>query len=352
MKGVVLSGGAGTRLRPITFSMAKQLVPTANKPILFYGLEDLASAGIREVGIVIAPETGAEIRAAVGDGSGFGLNVQFIVQERPLGLAHALRIALPFVGDDDCLMYLGDNLLKGGITDVVRDFEHYRPNCQIMLCEVEDPSAYGVAELDGAGEVVRLVEKPILPASNLALVGVYLFDQTASEAVEALTPSARGEYEITDAIQYLIDSGRRVRSSLVRGWWKDTGKKDDLLHANRLILSDLVDKVEGDVEDCQIMGPIQVGTGSRLVDSSIVGPAIIGEDTVLERTNVGPYTAIGDRCRLTDCAVEASVVMSDSEVSGWRLRNSLLGSRVVLRGGAPAGYVEVTLGERSEVLAP
>lgn len=350
MKGVVLSGGTGSRLRPITFSMAKQLVPVANKPILFYGLEDLAAAGITEVAIIIAPQTGDEIRRTVGNGSRFGLDIEYIVQDEPLGLAHALKTALPFVDGDDVLMYLGDNLVKQGVADVVKDFEKDKPNCQILLTKVADPSQFGVAELGPAGEVERLVEKPSDPRSDLALVGVYLFDQTVTEAVNSIEPSARGELEITDAIQYLVTSGRDVRPSLVTGWWKDTGKKEDLLHANELVLSDLEPEVRGDVVGGEIRGTVRVGADSQLVDCQITGPVVIGNGVHLTRTVVGPNTAIGDGCRLVDANVEESIVLDSAEVHGWRIRDSLVGRGAVLRGSAPAGFVELTLGERSEIL--
>lgn len=350
MKGVVLAGGTGSRLRPITFSMAKQLVPVANKPILFYGLEDLAEAGVDEVGIVIAPQTGDEIRHTVGDGSGFGLRVEYIVQEEPLGLAHALKTALPFVGGDDVLMYLGDNLVKQGVADVVRDFMGDRPNCQILLTKVDDPTQFGVAELGPDGEVVRLVEKPSNPRSDLALVGVYLFDNTVVEAVNSIQPSARGELEITDAIQHLVTSGREVRPSLVTGWWKDTGKKEDLLHANELVLSDLAGDIQGEVIGGDIRGAVSIGVGSRVVDCSITGPVMIGANVHLVRTTVGSNTAIGDGCRLADANLEESIVLDDAEIHGWKVRNSLIGRGAQLHGLAPTGFVEVTLGERSEIL--
>lgn len=350
MKGVVLSGGTGSRLRPITFSMAKQLVPVANKPILFYGLEDLAAAGISEVAIIIAPQTGEEIRQTVGDGSRFGLEIEYIVQNEPLGLAHALKTALPFVGGDDILMYLGDNLVKQGVADVVKDFESDRPNCQILLTRVEDPSQFGVAELGPNCEVQRLVEKPSNPRSDLALVGVYLFDQTVVEAVNSIQPSARGELEITDAIQYLVTSGRVVRPSLVTGWWKDTGKKEDLLHANELVLSDLAEDVRGDVIGGEIRGTVRLGTSSQIVDCEITGPVVIGENVHMTRTIIGPNTAIGDGCRLVDAKVEESIVLDSAEIHGWSIRDSLVGRGAALRGAAPDGYVEVTLGERSEIL--
>jgi glucose-1-phosphate thymidylyltransferase len=350
MKGVVLAGGAGTRLRPLTFSMAKQLVPVVNKPILFYGLEDLARAGIRDVGIIIAPETGDEIRRAVGSGERLGLRVEFIVQDKPLGLAHALKTALPFVGGDDVLMYLGDNLVKGGVAEVVADFEQNKPNCQILLTPVEDPSAFGVAEVGTDGRIIRLVEKPKDPPSNLALVGVYLFDSTIAEAVEAIKPSARGELEITDAIQHLVETGRDVRQSVVRGWWKDTGKKSDLLHANELVLADQEPEIMGELIDSRVRGRLHVGEGSRLIDCDVTGPAAIGPGTHLTRVVVGPNTAVGANCRLIDAAVQDSIVMDGTEIHGWKLRNSLIGRGCTLHGSAPTGHAELTLGERCEIL--
>ena len=350
MKGVVLAGGTGSRLRPITFTMAKQLVPVANKPIIFYGLEDLAEAGISEVGIVISPETGGEVRTVVGDGSRFGQSIEWIVQDEPLGLAHALKTALPFVDGDDCLMYLGDNLVKDGVADVVRDFQAHKPNCQIMLSPVENPSAFGVADLNEDGSINRLVEKPTNPPSNLALVGVYLFDGSIAEAVNTIEPSARGEFEITDAIQYLIESGRTVRASIVSNWWKDTGTKADLLHAQELLISELAEKIEGELVDTRVRGKVQVGAGSQLVDCDITGPAIIGENVQMSRTNIGPQTSIGDDCRLSDAAVERSIVLEGAEIHGWRIRDSLLGREAKLHGVAPPSYVEMTLGERSEIV--
>jgi glucose-1-phosphate thymidylyltransferase len=350
MKGVVLSGGTGSRLRPITFSMAKQLVPVANKPILFYGLEDIAEAGIEDVAIIIAPATGDEIRTTVGDGSRFGLNVEYVVQDEPLGLAHALKMALPFVGGDDVLMYLGDNLVKQGVADIVHDYKRDRPNCQILLTKVADPREFGVAALGPSGEVVRLVEKPKNPPSDLALVGVYLFDETVAEAIESIRPSARGELEITDAIQYLVESGREVRPSLVTGWWKDTGKKEDLLHANELVLDDLDSDISGELIGGEVRGALRVGRGSTLIDCAITGPVVIGDDVHLTRVTIGPNTAIGNRCRMSDASVEESIVMEDAEVHGWRIRSSLLGRQARLQGAAPVGYVEMILGERSEIL--
>jgi glucose-1-phosphate thymidylyltransferase len=253
MKGLILSGGAGTRLRPITHTSAKQLVPIANKPILFYGIEDMAAAGIADIGIIVG-DTRAEIMAAVGDGSRFGVRVTYIPQDAPLGLAHCVLIAREFLGDDDFVMYLGDNMLEQGLAEFVAEFETDRaqaakaPAAQILLAKVPNPTAFGVAEIDGAGEVVRLVEKPEVPPSDLALVGVYLFDPTIHEAVASIAPSPRGELEITDAIQWLIDNGHRVRHEVLRGWWIDTGKKDPLLECNRLVLDTLEPRLAGKID--------------------------------------------------------------------------------------------------------
>ncbi len=350
MKGLILAGGTGTRLRPITYSMTKQLVPVGNKPIILYGLEDLVASGVDEVGIVVAPETGDDIRRLIGDGRAFGTTVTYVTQTAPIGLADAVRTALPFVDGDDVVVYLGDNLVKGGVGTVVDDFRRERPNCQILLCPVDDPTRFGVAELDAHGQVQRLVEKPKVPPSDLALVGVYLFDDQVGEAIESLKPSARGEYEITEAIQYLVDTGRTVRSSLVKSWWKDTGRKDDLLHANELVLADLAEAVEGELIGCTVRGPIRVAAGARLVDCEVTGPAIIGAGAHLTRTRIGPNTAIGERCRLSDAAVEDTIVMEGAEIHGWRIHNSLLGREAVLHGAAPDRFVEMTLGERSEIL--
>ena len=349
MKGVVLAGGKGTRLRPFTHSTAKQLVPVANEPILFYGMRDLSAAGVEDVALIVAPDTEELFRDSLGDGSELGLAVEYIVQESPDGLAAALALALPWVGDDDCVMYLGDNMLKGGVSGVVQDFKEHSPNCQILLAEVNHPERYGVADLADDGSIIRLVEKPKNPPSNLALVGVYLFDSTIGDAVASIEPSARGELEITDAIQYQVDAGRTVRASLVDGWWKDTGRKEDLLDANQLVLEDLDGLVKGEIIGGETRGQVTVGVGSRLIDCSVTGPVIIGAGSVIERTTIGPYTAIGDECTLTDVSLERSIVMDRCTIQGWKIRDGLIGQDVVVRGPAPATYVPLTLGENSEI---
>ena len=331
MKGLVLSGGAGTRLRPITHTSAKQLVPVANKPVLFYGLEAMRAAGIDDVGIVVG-ETRAEIEAAVGDGSRFGLRVTYLPQEAPLGLAHAVLIAEAFLGESPFVMYLGDNLLKEGIAPFVRAFERSEPDALILLQKVSDPRSYGIAELDGDGRVAQLVEKPAEPRSDLALVGVYLFTPAVFESVKAITPSARGELEITDAIQHMIDRGLRVEPHTVTGWWKDTGKLEDMLEANRLILSTIESDVRGEVVESTLEGPVQVGEGSVIERCTLRGPVVIGAGCRLSDTFVGPYTAISDGVVVEQAEIEHSIILENSRICrlGARMADSLIGRDCVI----------------------
>jgi glucose-1-phosphate thymidylyltransferase len=354
MKGLILSGGKGTRLRPITHTSAKQLVPVANKPVLFYGIEAIARAGITDIGIIIAPETGEEIRAAVGDGSRFGISVTYIIQDAPSGLAHAVLTAEPFLGDEPFVMYLGDNLLQGGITELVERFRESSPDALILLTPVDDPESYGVAELDGE-RVVALVEKPPEPRSNLALVGVYMFTAAVHDAARAITPSPRGELEITDAIQHLVDAGLRVEPHIVRGWWKDTGQLADMLEANRLILDTIESRCDGELVDTKLDGRVIVEAGARLVRSTVRGPAIIGADAELIDAYVGPYTAIGDRCRIESAEVEHSILLAECVVQGLdvRIEASLLGrnARVSRDSRQPRAY-RLLVGDNSEIAVP
>jgi glucose-1-phosphate thymidylyltransferase len=351
VKGLVLSGGAGTRLRPITHTSAKQLVPVANKPVLFYGLEALRAAGIEDVGIVVG-ETRAAIEAAVGDGARFGLRVTYLPQEAPLGLAHAVLIAEEYLGDSPFVMYLGDNLLKEGVTPFVRRFEESRPDALILLQAVADPSSYGIAELDGEGRVARLVEKPKEPRSDLALVGVYLFTSAVFESVKAIAPSARNELEITDAIQHMIERGLRVEPHRVTGWWKDTGKLDDMLEANRLILSTLVRDVRGTVTDSTIEGPVTVGEGSVLERCTVRGPAVIGAGCRIADAYIGPYTSIGDGVAVEQAEIEHSIILENSRVSrlGARMTDSLIGRDVVIaRSEAKPVAYRFMVGDASQI---
>jgi glucose-1-phosphate thymidylyltransferase len=329
LKGLILSGGKGTRLRPITHTSAKQLVPVANKPVLFYAIEAMADAGIEKVGIIIAPETGEEIRDAAGDGSRFGVELTYILQDEPAGLAHAVLTAEPYLGDSPFVMYLGDNLLQGGIEDLVASFRYHEPDALILLTQVPDPEAYGVAELSD-GAVVRLVEKPREPRSDLALVGVYMFTSGVHAAAKAIEPSARGELEITDAIQHLVDAGKRVEPHIVKGWWKDTGRLEDMLAANRLVLDTIQTRVEGELIDSQVDGRVVIEAGARLERCTVRGPAIIGAGARLSDCYVGPYTAIGEDCEISGAEVEHSILLAQSVVKGLdgRMESSLLGRNV------------------------
>jgi glucose-1-phosphate thymidylyltransferase len=337
MKGLVLAGGAGTRLRPITHTSAKQLVPVANKPILFYGLEAMAAAGIEEIGVIVG-DTRDEVMAAVGDGARWGVAVTYIPQDAPLGLAHCVLIAHDFLGDDDFVMYLGDNLLEQDLTAFVDEFlkaranDAVKPSAQILLKQVPDPQRFGIAELDRDGHVVRLVEKPADPPSDLALVGVYLFDRSINDAVRAIAPSARGELEITDAIQWLIDRGLRVRQELLSGWWIDTGKLTPLLEANRLLLEKVETRIDGTVDAASSLdGRVVVAEGAEVVASTIRGPVTIGPGTRVVNSFVGPFTAIGGGCEVVNSEVEHSVVMDSSRIVDIpRLEDSLIGREAVV----------------------
>ncbi len=353
MRGLILSGGRGTRLRPITYTSAKQLVPVANKPILFYGLEALAASGIREIGIVVG-ETHQEVRQAVGDGARWGVAVTYIPQEAPLGLAHAVLTAEGFLRGQPFVMYLGDNLLLERLQPLVARFLAERPNAQILLAKVPNPQAFGVAELRD-GRVVRLVEKPPVPPSDLALVGVYMFDDHVFDAARAIRPSWRGELEITDAIQQLIDRGLDVRPHVISGWWKDTGKLEDLLEANRIILDTLETRVEGAVEDSEILGKVVVEAEARILRSHIRGPAIIGRGARVEDAYIGPFTSIGDGVTIRASEVEHSIVLEGSTITdvGGRIENSLIGRGVHISRAAskPRAY-HLMLGDRSQVGLP
>jgi glucose-1-phosphate thymidylyltransferase len=329
LKGLILSGGRGTRLRPITHTSAKQLVPVANKPVLFYGIEAMAQAGIERVGIIIAPETGEEVRAAAGDGSRFGVEITYIVQDEPLGLAHAVLTAEPFLGDSAFVMYLGDNLLQGGIEDLVAAFRSGQADALILLTPVPDPENYGVAELRD-GSVVRLVEKPAQPQTDLALVGVYMFTPAVHLATRAIEPSGRGELEITDAIQHLVDQKLRVEPHIVKGWWKDTGRLEDMLAANRLVLDTIEARVEGELVESQVDGRVIIERGARLERSAVRGPAIIGAGAQLVDCYVGPYTAVGEGCRIANAEVEHSILLAGASVRdlAGRIESSLLGRNV------------------------
>jgi glucose-1-phosphate thymidylyltransferase len=351
MKALVLSGGSGSRLRPITYTSAKQLLPVANKPVLFYGLEAIRDAGITDVGIVVG-DTASAIQAAVGNGSAFGLDVTYIRQDAPRGLAHAVLIARDFLAGDDFVMYLGDNFIVGGIASLVDEFRSGRPDAQIMLTRVPDPRQFGVAELDTAGEVIGLKEKPRQPKSDLALVGVYIFTPAVHEAVTQLAPSWRGELEITEAIQWLIDHGRKVRSTTITGYWKDTGNVADMLEVNRMVLEGLEPACDGVIDSAtELIGRVAIGSGADISGSRIVGPVIIGAGTRVSGSYVGPFTSVARDCVIADSEIEYSIVLRGASIQGVRrIEASLIGHDVEV---TPAPKVpkahRLILGDHSKV---
>lgn len=356
MKGLILSGGKGTRLRPLTYTSAKQLVPVANKPVLFYAIETLVEAGIRDIGIIVG-DTKDEIIAAVGSGDRWEVNITYIPQEAPLGLAHAVKIAQDYLGDSRFVMYLGDNMIEESIRPLVEEFSNGDGDyqCQILLKQVPNPASYGVAELDPANleKVVRLVEKPREPLSDLALVGIYMFDRHIFEAVNAIQPSWRNELEITDAIQYLVDSGYSVHPKIVKGWWVDTGKQADMLEVNRLILDRLERNVEGVVDrDSLVSGKVIVAKTAEVINSVVRGPAIIGEYCRVVNSYIGPFTSINHHCTIADSEIEHSIILENSQVlniSG-RIEDSLIGRNVVVEKSPikPKAY-KLLLGDNSRV---
>ncbi|MBI3909734.1 MAG: glucose-1-phosphate thymidylyltransferase [Armatimonadetes bacterium] len=355
MKALLLAGGKGTRLRPLTYTTAKQLVPVANKPILYYALEAVREAGIRDVGVIVGA-TRAEIEAAVGDGRRWDVRITYLPQPEPLGIAHAVKIAHPYLGDEPFLLFLGDNLIQGGVRHLVHEFNSLDAAALILLKEVADPRAFGVAEVDASGRVIRLVEKPSVPPSNLALVGVYLFRPAVHEVIATLQPSARGELEITDAIQGLLDRGERVVARRLSGWWLDTGKKDDMLEANRVVLEDLQPSIEGEVDaESRVAGRVVIGPGTRLVRSTVRGPAAIGAGCELVDAFIGPYTSIADGARIVSSEVDHSIVLEGSVIHlpGQRLADCLIGRHATItRAGTRPAALRLLLADDSEVSLP
>ncbi|MEN3052325.1 MAG: glucose-1-phosphate thymidylyltransferase [Candidatus Methanosuratincola petrocarbonis] len=350
MKALVLSGGKGTRLRPLTFTLAKQLIPVANRPILGYVLDQVSEAGIKEAGVIIGPETGHYVKEYVKGGSEWGLSVEYIPQE-PLGLAHAVRTAYPFLGDSDFVMCLGDNLQGRGISHLVRRFREEHLDCLILLKEVSEPQRFGIAKLSPDGRVVNVVEKPKDPPSNLAVVGTYVFSPRVHDAIKRIKPSWRGELEITDAISEMISMGLRVGAEVLDSWWLDTGKKDDILTANSIVLDEYIDRsVQGEVVDSVIEGRVKVEPGARIVNSRIRGPSVIGKGAVIENSFVGPYSSIGNCAQVLSSCVENVVLMESAVVEGVeRLEDSLVGRNSRIRKNCKGRAVKVTVGDYSEI---
>ena len=353
MKALVLAGGTGTRLRPLTYTMAKQLVPVANKPVLHYVMQHLADDGIKEIGVIIAPETGEQIRNALSSNP-WDVNFTFIEQAEPLGLAHAVKVSRDFLGDDPFIMYLGDNLLEEGIGEFRKRFEDSGADSMILLKEVDDPRLFGVAAIDEDGRVCKLVEKPKKPPSNLGLVGVYLFSPLIHQAIDEIQPSGRGELEITDAIQKLLDQGRNVNSLIVKGWWLDTGKKDDMLEANRVVLDQWVKSdLNGEVDDeSRVAGRVVLGHGSRIIRSRVRGPAVIGAGSIIEDTFIGPSTSIGENCIVRNTSLEHCVLLDGVTIEGaGRVEDSILGrNAVVRRTSGNHEALHLMVGDDAEVL--
>jgi glucose-1-phosphate thymidylyltransferase len=354
MKGLILSGGKGTRMRPITHTAAKQLLPVANKPILFYAVEALIEAGIKSIGIIISPETGEEVRQCVGDGERWNIEIKYILQDQPLGLAHAVKTARDYLKDDTFVMYLGDNLIKDGVAPLVERFKKNKPDAQILLKEVPNPTSFGVAELNGDGRILCLEEKPAKPKSNLALVGVYLFTSKIHDAIDEIKPSKRGELEITDAIQRMITKNEHVDSHVLTSWWLDTGKKDDMLEANRVVLDEMTDvSMLGDLdEQSRLSGRVHVGKGSILKNCTVRGPAVIGDDCVLENSYVGPFTSIGDGARVSHAEIEHSILREKCQILDFngRIEDSLIGVNVELtRSQSKPVAFRLMLGDDSKV---
>ncbi|NEP18768.1 MAG: glucose-1-phosphate thymidylyltransferase [Leptolyngbya sp. SIO4C1] len=339
MKALILSGGKGTRLRPLTHTGAKQLVPVVNKPILWYGIESIVAAGITDIGIILSPETGEEIKAKTGSGERFGAKITYILQENPDGLAHAVKIAQPFLKESPFVMYLGDNLIQDTLSEFLTQFQDKQLDSLILLRQVPDPTAFGVAKVAADGKVLGLVEKPKIPPSNLALVGVYFFSPAIHDAIARIQPSARGELEITDAIQTLIDHQKQVEACELTGWWLDTGKKDDLLEANRIILDECpLTACHGEVDDqSRITGRVKIGRGSKITNCTIRGPVIIGEDCHLDNCFIGPYSSISNRVSLVNADIEHSVVLESAKIVDihQRIVDSVIGQRAQIKPAHP-----------------
>ena len=352
MKGLILSGGKGTRLKPLTFTSAKQLIPVANKPVLFRVIEAIRDAGITDIGIVVG-DTAEDIKSAVGSGNQWAVDITYIAQDAPLGLAHAVKISQDFIGAERFVMFLGDNVLQGGISPLIAQFDESSYNSQIVLTHVPNPQQYGVAVLNDQGRIEKLIEKPKEPPSDLALVGIYMFDSHIFEAVHAIKPSWRGEYEITDAIQWLVEQGYNVHPYIHHGWWIDTGKPNDMLEANSLVLEERTPTIEGYVDaNSTVDSRVTVEKGAEVINSVVRGPAIIGKETRVVNAYVGPFTSISDHCLIENAEISRSIVLEHSQIRNIhrRIEDSLIGRNVVLHRSPirPRAY-KFTLGDHSNV---
>ena len=350
MKALILSGGKGTRLRPLTFTLAKQLIPLANKPVLGYVLDQIAQTGINQTGIIIAPETGHYVKEYIKDGKEWNINVTYIPQ-KPLGLAHAVKTAKPFLGEDAFIMCLGDNLQGCGLTTFIQKFKKEKMDALIILKEVEDPTKFGVATLDEKANIIKLVEKPKDPSSNLAIVGIYIFSKNIFKAINKIKPSLRGELEITDAIQEMINMGFKVKAETLNSWWLDTGKKDDILAANAKILDEYTKyDVKGTVQESTIEGRVVIQKKAKVVNSTIRGPCVIGDRCIIENSFIGPYTSIGNEAKIIDSTIEYSIILENAQITGVdRLEESLIGKNSKVTRNNRNGCIKLHVGDYSEV---
>ena len=352
MKGIILHGGAGTRLRPLTYSGPKQLIPIANKPVSQYALEDLISAGIKDVAIVLGETFPELVREHYGDGSKFGARITYVYQGFPKGIAHAIGLCKDFVGDDKFVVYLGDNILQNGIKEYVKEFINNNYDAMVLLKEVDDPKSFGVAEFDKSGKLVKLIEKPKIPPSNYALIGIYFLSSEIFRIIEQLKPSWRGEYEITDALQMFLERNYNVGYKIVNGWWFDTGKKDDILKVNALILDErLQRRIEGEVINSDIEGRVSIDSNTKIINSTIRGPTIIGKDCYINNAFIGPFTSIGDNVKIVNSSVEHSIIMNGAIIENIeRIEDSLIGknAKILKNGGRKAYRFNIT--NHSEVI--
>lgn len=355
MKALVLAGGTGSRLRPLTHTSAKQMIPIANKPIIYYGIEDIVKAGITEIGVIVGDETMNDVKRGLGDGGQWGAKIAYIYQEAPLGLAHAVKISEDYFKNEPFLMYLGDNILKGGLVEFVEEFRKQKANALVLLTRVHNPEMFGVVELNEDGSIKRLIEKPKKPPTNLVLIGVYMFDKNVFKAANSIHPSERNELEITDAIQWLIDNGYTVKYHLVTGWWKDTGKPEDILDANRLILKD-IERVISDKalidKRSKVIGEVIIEGDVEIKNSEVRGPVTIAKGTRIENSYIGPYTSIYYNCNITNSEIENSIILENTKIINidTRLDWCLIGKEVEIykKDGRPKA-LNLILGDRSKV---
>ncbi|MEM2178934.1 MAG: glucose-1-phosphate thymidylyltransferase [Candidatus Methanomethylicaceae archaeon] len=351
MRGIILHGGAGTRLRPLTFSGPKQLIPIANKPVSQYVLEDLISCGIKDIAIVLGEIFPELVKEHYGNGSKFGVKITYIHQGKPLGIAHAISLCKEFIGEEKFIVYLGDNLLQNGIKSYLEKFIKEDYDAFILLKEVEDPTKFGVAQFDEKGNLIKLIEKPKIPPSKYALVGVYFFKPIIFDIIKDLKPSWRGEYEITDAIQIMLENKYKIGYDFVKGWWLDTGKKDDILYANVLILDEKAKyNIKGEIENSKIIGRVEIEERTKIINSEIRGPCIIGKDCLIQDSFIGPYTSVGNGTKIINSSIEHSIILENAFIKDVeKIDDSLIGKNSKLIKNKNRNILKLNIGDYSEI---